>query len=448
MAQKPTLEIRYLLGLGLPLIGSQVAQIAIGITDTLMIGWYDVPSLAAMTLGGSLFYLFFILASGFSWAAMPLIATAAELDDTVRLRRVTRMAMWLSTGFGLATIPIMWFSGPVFVALGQDPEVADLAQRYLRIAAWSIVPHMVAMALRSHLSGLERTGIILAVTIGAVVVNIGLNYLLIFGHFGAPELGIRGAAIASVGVAMAMAAGLIAFELRHFPDHALFQRLWRPDVDVLKDLFRLGWPVSLTHVSETALFAIAAVLIGWIGVLELAAHAIVLQLASITFMVHLGLSQAVTVRVGRAYGRQDFEAIGHRGKIAAWVSLAFAAVTILVFLSIPGVLVGGFIRFDEPNRAEILAIGIGMISMAALFQTVDAAQVMGLGVLRGMQDTRWPMVFATIGYWVIGIPSSYVLGFPLGLGANGVWLGLAVGLGAVAVALLVRLRILLRKRPV
>lgn len=427
-----------LLVLGMPLIGSNLAQVGIGMTDTLMLGWYSVEALAAVTLAGSMYFTLYLVGSGFAWAVMPIVAKAAEEGDEVQVRRATRMGLWLSMIYAALILPPLLFFEPIMVAAGQEPEIAALGQAYLRIAAWGIIPGLTVMTLRSYLSALEHTQIVLWVTLGTALLNAVLNYLFIFGNFGMPELGIRGAALASFAVMLTSMVALIIYAMRVFPDHRVFQRLWRSDWPGFAQVFKLGWPIMLTTLAETGLFAASAFMMGWLGKAEVAAHGIALQLASATFVVHLGLSQAATVRVGRALGRADQEGLKKGAIVALVMSVLFAAVTIAVFVATPEVLVSLFLGSDVNDRALILSIGASLVILAAIFQLADGAQVMGLGLLRGMQDTQMPMVFAAISYWLIGIPLCYVLGFSYGIGAEGIWLGLVIGLTIAAILLVAR----------
>jgi len=429
---------RAVLTLGLPLIGSHVAQFAITLTDAVMLGWYSVESLAAEVLGGTLFFVLFIMGSGFAWAVMPMVAAAQAADDQTQIRRVTRMGAWASLLFGLATLPLMVWSTPVFLALGQDPAISGLAGQYLSIMGWGILPALWVMVLKSYLAALERTQVVLWVTVAAVGLNIMVNHALIFGNWGAPELGVRGAAIASLTVNIASLVALALYVMRVAPDHALFQRFWRPDAEALRAVFRLGWPIGITNLAEVGLFAASSVMMGWLGTVPLAAHGIALQITSVVFMVHMGLSNAATVRAGQAHGRGDSRALRDGAAVVLALSLATAALTMGLFLAVPELMLGLFLGPEDPDRWAVIAIGTGLLAAAALFQLVDAGQVMALGLLRGVQDTRVPMFMAAISYWGIGVPASYVLGFPLGLGGVGIWLGLAIGLACAAVVMLAR----------
>lgn len=419
--------------LGLPLIGSQLSQFVVQLTDVLMMGWYGVTELAAVVVAGNLLVTLVVMGTGFAWAVMPLVAAAAEAGDEAQVRRVTRMGLWVSVGFAALVLPPLLLVPDLFSRLGQEEAVAALAHDYLAIAGWGLFPALAVMVLRAYLSALEMARIVLWVTLGSAGLNAVLNYALIFGHFGMPELGVQGAALASVGTHLAAAVGLAIYAVRRRPEHALFVRLWRPDRDALPQVIRLGWPIGLTNLAEVGLFTASSIMIGWIGATQLAAHGIALQLATASFMVHLGLSQAATVRAGRAYGRRDPDDLRMVALAALGLSALAACATVVLFLAMPGPLIRLFVDPAAPQLSEIVAAGSLMLAAAALFQLADAAQVMALGLLRGVQDTRWPMVFAALSYWALGAPVAYLLGFVAGWGGVGIWLGLAVGLAAAAV---------------
>lgn len=436
----PLTHARALLVLGLPLIGSHVAQMALHVTDTVMLGWYGVEPLAAGVLGASTFFLLFMLGSGFAHAVMPLVATAMGAGDETRVRRDTRMGVWLSIGFGLAIYPVFWFSEALLLALGQDPVVSAMAQEYLRIAGFGMVPALMVMALKNWLAALEHTRVVLVVTLAGVVVNACLNWALIFGNWGAPELGLAGAAIASVAVQVVTLVAVGAYgtwhpALRRF---RIFQRFWRPDWSAMLLVFRLGWPIGLTSLMEGGLFQAAALMMGWIGTVELAAHGIALEITAVTFMIHVGLSNAATIRTGRADGEGDARALRDGAWVALGLSQGIGLVIIAVFVLAPEPLVRLFLDPADPVAPRIIAYASVLLLCAAAFQVADAAQVMALGLLRGIRDTRVPMLIAAVCYWGVGIPASYAMAFWLGWGGVGLWLGLVVGLSLTALALLVR----------
>lgn len=434
----PRAHARAILRLGLPLIGSHVAQFSVVMTDTLMLGWHDVGELAGQTLAATMFFILFIVGSGFAWAVMPLISESVARGDATQVRRVTRMGLWLSALAGAAAMPVFLSAAGILGLLGQEPGVSALADDYLAIQGWGIFPALLVMVLKSYLSALERARAVLWVTLVAVAVNAFVNWLLIFGHWGLPEMGIRGAALASLAVNLVSAALLVLYVRRKLPEHTLFARLWRPDPQALARVFALGWPIGLTSLAETGLFSAAAVMMGWLGEIPLAAHGIAMQITALTFMVHVGLSNAATIRAGQAFGRGDRAGLLAGARVVVAMSMTVVAVTMTVFFAVPGLLVGLFIDPADPARDEVVAIGRGLVRAAAIFQAMDAGQVMALGLLRGLQDTRRPMVIAGISYWLVGITVSYVLAFPLGFGGIGIWAGLAVGLALAAVLLMLR----------
>lgn len=431
---------RETLALGLPLAGSHLAQMALHVTDVVMMGRYGVVPLAAVVLGASSFFVIYVLGSGFAKAVMPMVAAALGRGDEAQVRRDTRMGLWLSILFGIVVLPIFWWSGPILLALGQDPEVSAIAQSYLRIVGCGMVPALLVTVLQSYLSALGRTQVVLWVTLLAVGLNIAVNWALIFGNAGFPELGARGAAVATIStqVMSLIVLGLYAGFLPALRRFHLFQRFWRPDWHAMRQVWRLGVPIGLTGLAEGGLFQASALMMGWIGTVELAAHGIALEVAALTFMLHVGLSSAATIRIARFDGRGDRVALLQAAKMAVGISTLVAVASVILFVTMPEPIVSLFLDLKKPESAEIIAYGSVLLGVAALFQLADALQVMALGLLRGVQDTRVPMVLAAVSYWLIGIPCSYVLAFPLGFGGVGLWLGLVVGLVCAAVSLMWR----------
>jgi MATE family multidrug resistance protein len=430
-----TSEARSLLILGLPLVGSQVAQFAVHTTDTLMLGWYSVLALAQVTLGAQVLFIAFIATSGFAFAILPMVAKSMAEDDSQSARRATRMGLWVSTLAAALLFLPMWYAGPLLEAMGQDPTVAQGAQAYLRIAGFGLWPALWGLVLRSYLSALEHAGIVLWVSVFVLAANALINYGLIFGNWGLPELGLQGAAIASVISQILALLGFVIYIQRRFPEQQMFARFWRFDGSAALAVTRLAVPISATALAESGLFAASAFMMGWLGHLELAAHGIVLQLAALSFMVHMGLSQAGTVRAGKAFARNDWPSVRRTAWVTMGLSSVVAIVAIFLFLMSPQVLIRAFLDPQDPLAADILRIGTILLMLAALFQFVDAAQVVALSLLRGLQDTKVPMWIAAISYWLIGLPISYVLGFWLGFQEAGIWMGLVVGLGSAALLL-------------
>ena len=424
-----------LLKLGLPLVGANVAGFSIHMTDTIMLGWYSVTSLAAATVATGLWFVIFIIGAGFGRAVTPMVAEAVEQGDEVRARRVTRMALWLSAIYAALLIVPFMYGEAFLILIGQEPAVAAQGGLYLRIAVLGMFPAMGAQVMRSYLGALELTAVQLWITLIALAANAVVNYALIFGNLGAPELGIEGAAIASVVIQIIQMIALMMYAQRKLPQAELFRRIWRIDLEAMTQVFRLGLPIGLTSFAEGGLFVGSSIMMGWIGEIELAAHGIAMQMTAFMFMFHVGMSEAATIRASRQYGARN-EVELRRGAISAYgVSLSFGVFVVVLYLLMPGVFVSLFIDPSDPARDAVLSLGIVLVMLSALFQFVDAGQIVALSVLRGVQDTRVPMWLAIVSYWVVGIPSSYLMAFTFGLGPEGLWLGLTVGLGVAAVLL-------------
>ena len=423
--------------LGVPLIGAQLAQLGIHTTDVVILGRLGAAHLAAIVLSSSFFFTIFILGSGFANAVMPMVAQAYGRGDSVSVRRAVRMGMWVVLIYALLTVPVFYNAENLLLFAGQKPDVAALAGSYLSIAQWGMGPGLLFMTLRGLVSAHGRAGIVLYVTITILSINAFFAYALVLGHFGLPAMGIRGAAIVSLCVNMLSFLLLTAYiqsraELRRYE---LFVRFWRPDWPAFREVVQLGLPIGFTMLAEVSLFTGASLLMGNIGTLELAAHGIALQLASIAFMIPLGLAQAGTVRVGVAHGRGD-----HLGVVrASWAVLVVASIIAigggLLFALIPTTLASIFLDEAGKDSAAVLAIAGPFVIIAGVFQLVDGLQAIAAGLLRGLKDTRIPMVLALISYWPIGFVCAWVFAFPAGFGGIGVWFGFVSGLAAAAVLL-------------
>ncbi|GGE39009.1 MATE family efflux transporter [Actibacterium pelagium] len=421
--------------LGLPLAGSHLAQFSVNVVDVIMMGWYGVDELAAVVLAGTVYFLVFLMGGGFANAVMPMVAEAASAGDITQARRAARMGLWVVTGYCILVLPLFLLAEPILQALGQKPELAMLAAQYLVIMGFQLFPAMWIMVLKGFLSAVEHARAILLLTIATAALNAALNYVLIFGHFGAPELGIKGCALASlianlIGFAAMMVYAMWPKDLRPY---AIFARIWRPDWPAIWSVFSLGLPIGLTMLAEVGLFSAAGFMFGWIGVQDLAAHGIALQIASATFLFHLGLSNAATVRAGRAVGTGDRQGLRDGALAVTVLSVALSVLAAVVFITTPEPFVGLFLDPDDPERDAIILIGAGLLMLAGVFQIVDAGQVIAMGLLRGIKDTKVPMLIAAFSYWGVGLPASYVLGFPMGLGGAGIWWGLVIGLAVAAV---------------
>jgi MATE family, multidrug efflux pump len=299
---------------------------------------------------------------------------------------------------------------------------------------WALLPSLCYLVLRSFVSALERPAWVLLIGVAAVLVNAAANWCLMLGHCGCQPLGVAGSGFATLlsSLLMFAALSLVVSFSKPFRRYRLFAEVWRPDWPLLRALWRLGLPMAATLSFEVTMFNAAVFLMGLIGAASLAAHSIAIQLASLTFMVPLGIGQAATVRVGRAYGAQDRAAIHRAGWTALGLAVAFMAAMSLAMTLAPRVLISAFLDTADPNNAGVIGLATSFLIFAALFQIADGAQAVGSGMLRGLHDARMPMLFALIGYWGIGLPLGVLLAFPLGFNGVGIWIGLSTGLAVVA----------------
>lgn len=436
-AQSWASHLRATIILGLPLVGAQLAQTAIGATDVLMLGRLGARELAAGVLGTQMFFFFYIFGIGFTNAVMPLAAHAHGRGDVRAVRRSVRMGLWVACCYAALAMPVLWHTETILIALGQEPDLARMAGEYERVMQWGLFPALFMMGMRSFFSAIGRAQVILWVMLAGVAINVVLDYAFIFGHFGAPRLGVVGAAAASVGtntMIFVLLAGWAALR-PHFFVYELFVRFWRPDWKAFFEVFRLGLPISMTIIAEVGLFMMASVMMGWIGTASLAAHGIAIQMASMAFMVPLGLAQAGTVRVSQAYGRNNIADLDRAAMTVTLLAVAISASSAMAFWLAPGPLVGLFLNREDPLAPQVAVLAVPLLAVAAAFQIVDSLQVTGASVLRGLRDTRVPMIIAVISYWPIGLTTAYVLGFVLDLGGVGIWSGLAFGLACAAVAM-------------
>ena len=435
------MELRSTLALAWPLILANLTQQLIQATDILLLGRLGSMQLAAATLALNLTWTFSIFLLGLITASSPMMATALGLRfNAVRdVRRTFRAGLWLLVIVMPPYCLLMWNAGGLMRALGISAELAAAGQTFMRAYMWIVAPWLLFQLLRNFVAALERPRIVLWLSICGIIVNALVSWALIFGHFGLPALGLVGSGIGSTVTWLAMSGALIAVICtdRQFRRFHLFGRWWRFDRQRTAALIKLGWPIGATMGLEIGVFALAAYFMGWIGATTVAAHAVALQLAALTFMVPLGLGQAATVRVGLALGRKDEAGITRAGWTAWVLGLLFMATMALVMWSFPRQLITLFLK-DVPANAVVIALAVSFLRVAAAFQLVDGAQVIGAGMLRGLHDTRWPLLFALVGYWVIGLGIGAWLAFAADWKGVGIWVGLASGLAAVAALMLAR----------
>jgi MATE family multidrug resistance protein len=434
-------ELRATLTLAWPLILANVTQQVIQATDVLLMGRLGATQLAAATLALNLTFTINVFLLGLVTAASPMMATAlGQRSNAVRdVRRTFRAGLWLL----IFAIPpywlLLWHAGTLMLAFGEAPILADQGQTFLRAYMWCTAPWLLFQLLRNFVAALERPRVVLWLSLSGILLNALLSWSLMFGHFGLPALGLVGGGLGSTLTWIVICGALVTICIRErrFRRFHLFGRFWRFDPERTAAMIRLGWPIGLTLALEMGVFALAAYFMGWIRAPAVAAHAIALQCAAVTFMVPLGLGQAVTVRVGLALGRRDEAGITRAGWTAWVLGVGFMGTMAIVMWSFPRGLVTLFLH-DVPENAVVIALAVSFLRVAAAFQLVDGAQVIGAGMLRGLHDTRWPLLFALVGYWVVGLGIGSWLAFGADWKGVGIWIGLASGLACVAALMLAR----------
>ncbi len=432
---------RSVLVLAVPLIGSNLAQSMKHLTDAVMLGWYGVEPLAAGVLGATVFTFIFIVGNGFSAATIPLVSGAEGERKSWKVRRFIRMGCWLTIIYGLMTLPLVVLAEHLFLILGQEPQISRLASDYLAFAIWGLFPALLLTVFKAFFLALVRPQVIFWSTVIGALFNVLGNYALIFGHWGMPELGVTGAAVSStLSHSLSLVIMLLYLErTRDFQPYGLLQNLFRRHAASMHEIFHLGWPICMTLVAEALFFSSAAIMMGWISVVSLAAHGIVIEICAFVFMVYLGFANAGTSVIGSRAGKADYH--GLKRAMVAILHLTFVAVmvTIAVFLLLPETIVSLFLKEPTPQSVEVLEIGVTLLSLAAIFQLFDALQVVLAGLLRGLKDTKIPMIYSGIGYCLVGLPSSYVLAFVFNLAAAGIYLGFVIGLSFASILFAARL---------
>jgi MATE family multidrug resistance protein len=447
-------EARELLRLAVPLAATQLAQMIILATDTVMLGHFDKEALAAAALGNTVYFLVWLLGSGMPMAVSPVIAhvqgrhsASLKPRDQREVRIAVRMGLWSVAISSLPLLCVLVFTRPILLMLGQQPKLAADAAIFISGLAWGLPFALGFQVLRSFSTALSRAVPPLTVMGLAILWNACGDYGLIFGNFGLPRLGLFGAGIASASsnifsfvMMLAISLGVPALKRYH-----ILHRLWHPAWHCFAELFRLGLPIGMTMMFEVALFNAAALAMGIFGVATLAAHQIAITIPSLTFMVPLGIGLAATVRVGLAAGAGDPVAARRAGFTAIAIGAAFMCMTALVLVVWPLQIATLWLPESRSNR-DVLALAVTFLHVAAAFQLVDGIQVTASMSLRGLKDARGPMWIAGASYWLAGAPMCLWLGFGTSLKGFGIWLGLAFGLLVAAITLTTRFA-LLSKRP-
>ena len=448
-------EIRATLLLAGPLAGANLLQMLTYAIDVIFIARLGDEPLAASALAVALFGLVLWAMTALTGAVAPLIAEAigARSPSFRPVRRATRMALWLAVITGIIGMGLCLLLEPIMYLTGQQPRIIELASEYNVVIIFSMVPMLLAAVLRNYVSALGRPIFATAITGLGIFVNAFANYAFIFGNFGAPELGLTGAAAATIITAVFT---LVIYIIAIFADPALakyhvFYRFWKPDWQRFWLIVRIGTPIALTVSAEAGIFGAAAFLMGRFGAAELAGHTVALQLAALAFQVPFGVGQAATIRVGYFYGARDPIGIKRAGWVGVGMAIVFMSFTASAMVLAPYTLLTIYVDPYAAKNAALVGFALQYLVLAAAFQLVDGVQAVAAGALRGLQDTRVPMWIAIFSYWVPGIGLSVGLGFYTPLEGVGVWIGLATGLAFAAVLLtwrwMLRERLSLTVRP-
>ncbi|MBI4545848.1 MAG: MATE family efflux transporter [Gemmatimonadetes bacterium] len=429
-------ELTGLLALAGPIIVSQLGTVGMTTVDTLMVGPLGATPLAAAAVGSAIHTTALWVCSGVILGMAPLVSQAFGAGRPDECRRVLVHGAWLALILSLPLIALCLLGQDVALLLRQKPDVARLAGGYLRALAAGVPPALLFMALRQYLEGMGMARPTMVMTLLGLGVNVLGNWAFIYGVDGwIPAMGVVGSGWATTLVRWTMLLAMAAYLLGRPALRGFAGVHWRPVPALLARITRIGAPIAGQLGVEVGLFAFAAIMMGWFGATQLAAHQVTINIAATTFMVALGASLAGSIRVGQHIGAGSRRAVRRAVFATYLLSMSFMGVCALLFVTLPQELIG--LYTSDPG---VVALGSTLLLFAALFQLFDGAQVAGICVLRGAADTRGPMLIAAGGYWAIGLPTAYLLGFRTPLGPSGIWAGLSVALGAVAVLLAARVR--------
>jgi MATE family multidrug resistance protein len=435
-------ELRATLRLSWPLVLTNLAQTAMTVTDVIFIGGLGPQALAAGALGANIYHAVMLFTLGLVSATAPMVARelGARTEALGEVRSIVHQGLWTAIAISIPAVVMLWYGEAILLALRQSPVLATQAGEYLRALLWALPPFLGYIVLRSFVAALQRPRWAFVVAIAAIALNAFGNWVLIHGKLGLPALGLIGSGLASAIASLFLFLGLAAVVAldRGFARYRLFARPWHPDRARLATMWKLGMPIAVTIGFEVTVFSAAAFLMGWLGEAELAAHAIAIQIASVTFMLPLGISQAATVRVGLAFGARNAHAVTRAGWSGFALGVGSMMVMAMLMVALPRTMIGVFLDTADAANAQVVALAVSFLAVAALFQVVDGAQVMGAGMLRGLHDTRVPMYYAAAGYWGIGLPSGAALAFWAGWRGVGIWSGLAIGLAVVSALMIHR----------
>jgi MATE family, multidrug efflux pump len=430
--------------LAAPMALTQLGQIAMMTTDLVFVGRLGDAAVGAAALAGTVYFIAFTVGLGLMSAVAPLAAQAFGAGDPRMVRRSVRSGLWAGL---LISLPIMiapLHGQQILQALGQAAEPSRLAQDYLFGLVWGVAPALWFIAIRGFMGAVNRPQPILWITLAAIPLNALLVYLLMYGQFGLPPLGLFGAGLATaiVNGCTFLVALWITTRQKPFKRYHILARLWRIDWELMRQVVVIGAPISLALMMEWGLFSSAALLMGTISTTALAAHQIALQVTAVLFMIPLGIGMAATVRVGHAVGAGDTEGVKRAGQVAMGLGIAISVALTVGVIGFRFAIARLFLGENLPNVDGTIALVGALLLIGGTFFVADGLQGVAAGALRGMNDTRVPLLFAAISYWGIGFCSAYAMAFHTSLGATGVWIGLSLGSLVYATLLAWRFRLL------
>jgi MATE family multidrug resistance protein len=446
-----TKEFKYNLKLASPVMLGMLGHTFVSFVDNVMVGQLGSAELAAVSLGNSFIFIAMSLGIGFSTAITPLVAEADSEQNFVKGKSVFKHGFFLCTVLGILLFLLELVAKPLMSVMDQPKEVVELAIPYLDLVAFSLVPLIVFQAFKQFSDGMSLTKYPMYATLLANILNVAMNYVLIFGKFGFPDMGIVGAAVGTLISRFVMLFFLWWLLAKRHRSKAYVTNInfFKLSKQPLKKLTNLGFPSAMQMFFEVAIFTAAIWLSGLLGKNAQAANQIALNLSSMTFMVAMGLSVAAMIRVGNQKGLKDYKNLKRIAESIFLVGFVFAVVFALLFVIFHKVLPDLYVDLDDPanamDTAEVVKIAATLLLASAVFQISDSLQVIVLGALRGLQDVKIPTVITFISYWVVGFPISYFLGKEDAYGSLGIWLGLLGGLTTAAILLFIRFNYLTKK---
>ena len=435
-------ESKQFLKLAVPLAGAQVAQSLTGFFDTIMMGRLGAETLAAGGLASLTFFAILNTAAGVIMGISPLIAEAYGAGKKSRIEKLARQGFWLVLLLSFPMMMIIAHLDSMMLQFGQAETTVTLANTYLDIILWGFFPALGFAMLRGVVSSLSQARPIMIIVIFGTVFNIIGNYILGFGKFGFPRLELVGLSISSTLALWGMFIALVIYLLKHpqLSKYSFFQQLHQIKPAIIGELGKTGIPIGIFIALEFGLFTIVTYLMGALGTEVLAAHQIVFQTIIVTFMIPLGMSYAATARVGQWLGRKNVLGIKRAGYVSIGMGFVFMLLIAIAMLLFPQFIVAIYLDVNDPANAQIISLALPMLTIATVAQILDAVQKITYGVLQGLQDTRIPVFLNISAFWLIGLTTSYILGFPFGLGGTGLWLGQSIGVAIAAILFFVRFR--------